>query len=665
MRRILYSILLVLAVVFNAQAYDFSAVSGGHTLYYNILSGTNVELAACEEGATGALVIPGTVSYNGETYTVTTIGTKAFEWFSGLTGTLTIPNTVTTINASAFAGCTGFTGTLSLPSTLTTIGDNAFYGCTGITGTLQLPTSLTSLGRGAFYNCSGLTGDLVIPNGVTQIKAHTFRGCVGLNGTLTLPDNLTTIGEYAFKECTGLQGELNIPSKVTKISAKAFYNCSGFTGTLGLPSTISTMEEGVFYGCSGLTGSVSLPEVNTVEIDMFKNCSGLDGTLTISSKTTEIKNGAFNGCSSISSIVVKAGANPPTIGVSSFEGIADNTPLHVFCGMTEAFNNATNWDRFTNVIEDFVFTVNAISDNEEQGSVQILEVPTCENSGAFSAKAIPSYGYDFDKWQKVSGTGSIPSGTANNIIYCDTLKKDWTIKAVFKTKTASVISLDVYPEGSGTAEIEGSSLNLGDTITVTANANSDYMFDYWTEEDEIVSYDIAYSFISSGDRTLVAHFHYLKATIDVVTNPENSALITGTGEYYLDETVTLTAAPYAGFVFAAWYDADGHFISTDETISVVVEQDMTYTALLYSLTDVAENNESISIYPNPTHDVLTINGIGIKGITVNNTLGQAIIPEIKQDVESQTIDLTNQPNGVYIVRIVTTNGIITKKIVKE
>ena len=98
--------LLLLLVAISAFAYDFSAVNNGKTLYYNIKSSSSpytVEVTSSSNysGLSGSLVIPESVEYNSITYSVTSIGERAFYCCSGLT-TVTIPNSVTSIGNSAF-----------------------------------------------------------------------------------------------------------------------------------------------------------------------------------------------------------------------------------------------------------------------------------------------------------------------------------------------------------------------------------------------------------------------------------------------------------------------------------------------------------------------------------------------------------------------------------
>ena len=102
------------------------------------------------------------------------------------------------------------TGTITIPATVTnegntysvtSIGNNAFSACKGLTS-INIPSSVTSIGMGAFEGCSGLTS-INIPNGVTNIEGYTFLDCKGLT-SITFPSSLKYIGVLVLGYCTKL-----------------------------------------------------------------------------------------------------------------------------------------------------------------------------------------------------------------------------------------------------------------------------------------------------------------------------------------------------------------------------------------------------------------------------------------------------------------------------
>ena len=98
----LITLLLALVATNTLWAYDFS-VNG---IYYNILTDkTNeVEVASGYPKYTGDIIIPSSVTYNGSTYSVTTIGNHAFGACYSLKS-INIPNSVTSIGEGAFQYC--------------------------------------------------------------------------------------------------------------------------------------------------------------------------------------------------------------------------------------------------------------------------------------------------------------------------------------------------------------------------------------------------------------------------------------------------------------------------------------------------------------------------------------------------------------------------------
>jgi len=167
---------------------------------------------------------------------------------------LVIGTSCTSIGSSAFYYCNGLTGSLVIPDSVTTIGDYAFnmgFSSDSWSGPLTIGNSVTSIGSYAFRYCIGLTGDLVIPDSVTSIGSYAFYYCQGFNGSLTIGNSVTTITSYSFGGCSGLTGPLVIPNSVTSISNYAFFYCSLLT-TAYLAPPLANVGSQAFY-VSGLT----------------------------------------------------------------------------------------------------------------------------------------------------------------------------------------------------------------------------------------------------------------------------------------------------------------------------------------------------------------------------------------------------------------------------
>lgn len=72
------------------------------------------------------------------------------------------------------------------------------------------------------------------------------------------------------------------------------------------------------------------------------------------------------------------------------------------------------------------------------------------------------------------------------------------------------------------------------------------------------------------------------------------------------------------------------------------------------------NNANINLYPNPTTGMVNIEAENFMNATVIDMTGRVVMT-----TEATTFDISNLTNGVYMVRINTTNGTATQKIVKK
>lgn len=78
--------------------------------------------------------------------------------------------------------------------------------------------------------------------------------------------------------------------------------------------------------------------------------------------------------------------------------------------------------------------------------------------------------------------------------------------------------------------------------------------------------------------------------------------------------------------------------------------------------DVDLNVSEIRIYPNPTNGIITVQGKEIQTVEIINISGQ-IINQLRTNTEEFIIDMSEQPAGIYIVKIETNKGILAKRII--
>ena len=327
-KRLFIALLLMCATV--ATAHDFE-VDG---IYYNITDTTNNTVAVTHQGDsynvypdeyTNDVVIPNSVTYNGVTYSVTSIGYAAFAYCSGLTS-VEIPNSVTSIGGAAFYGCSGLTSVV-IPNSVTSIGNQAFTYCSSLKTVINL-SNLTFSEGSSSYGYVAYYADKVInaPNGFIDgdfawyenESGMTLAGYLGSASELTLPayykgENYA-IGSYAFSDCSGLTS-IEISNGVTSIGDYAFSNCSGLTSIIvesgnmyydsrdNCNAVIETATNTLLAGCQ----NTMIPKgVTSIGKGAFFGCSGLT-SIEIPNSVTNIGNKAFSGCSGLISIIVESG----------------------------------------------------------------------------------------------------------------------------------------------------------------------------------------------------------------------------------------------------------------------------------------------------------------------------------------------------------------------
>lgn len=236
-RKLMLLTAMLLAGLGSSFAFEYGGLT--YQLIDNIAKTVRVTYQGSEPYTQSSIVIPSTVPFNGNNYTVVEIGNGAFA--GAALSSITIPTSVKTIESSAFSGCLNLTS-LDL-STIENFGSGILSGCKALTSVV-LPNSMEYIPAGLLSGCSSITS-FTFPSGVTKIGGSAFQG-TGLT-SINIPETVTEIGGSAFQN-TGLTS-INIPENVTKIGKDAF----GGTSLTSVTTSASIIESGAFADCPNLT----------------------------------------------------------------------------------------------------------------------------------------------------------------------------------------------------------------------------------------------------------------------------------------------------------------------------------------------------------------------------------------------------------------------------
>ena len=344
--------LLALLVNLPVYAYDFE--SGG--IYYNIDGDNTVYVTSGDMKYSGDVIIPEEVSYNGKKYSVTSIGTWAFDSCYGMTS-ISIPSSITSIQMSAFEDCNRLSSVYITDldawckMSLSGEANPLFYAHhLYLNGKeikdLVIPTSVTSIGSYAFRNCENLIS-ITIPSSVTSIGSSAFEGTAWYDNQ---PDGLVFAGKFAYK----YKGEMPANSSISLqegtigIAGSAFYNCSSLT-SITIPNSVISIGNSAFSGCSGLTSVTILNNVTSIGYQAFHSCNSLT-SITIPNSVTSIGSLAFWNCSGLTTIVSEI-EKPFKIDDNVFYDIPSDAELIVPIGTKALYQATEGWNKFSKITE--------------------------------------------------------------------------------------------------------------------------------------------------------------------------------------------------------------------------------------------------------------------------------------------------------------------------
>ncbi len=226
----------------------------------------------------GDIVIPSSVTLNGNEYSVYGVMEKAFR--NASITSVVIPPSCVVVSNEAFYSCDDL--------------KSVTFSTDPVTGT----SDMAAIGTSAFENCKSLTS-VKIPDGVSIIGNNAFAYCYGIS-ELQLPNNKELVmGSYAFY-CLEHLKELVIPDKIEVFGYKGmdsfFAGCSNLERVV-VGRGVKVIYSGAFKDCGKLKEVVCYEDgsLEAVADCVFENTS-LTTMRFLPHTLVEFLGTAFSGC---------------------------------------------------------------------------------------------------------------------------------------------------------------------------------------------------------------------------------------------------------------------------------------------------------------------------------------------------------------------------------
>jgi hypothetical protein len=166
----------------------------------------------------------------------------------------------------------------------------------------------------------------------------------------------------------------------------------------------------------------------------------------------------------------------------------------------------------------------------------------------------------------------------------------------------------------------------------------------------------------TATKTYTINHAYAYYAVTVAELPASSGTVSGGGVYGEGFNATVTATAATNYKFLNWTDG-GTEVSTNAIYTFPVTGNTSLTANFYSNVGITLNNgDGLQVYPTMTSDLINIKSVTeIKSIQVFNISGQKVF-ELKTAVKETVIDGSGWEKGSYIIKVITSSGIKTRRV---
>ena len=266
--------------------------------------------------------------------------------------------------------------------------------------------------------------------------------------------------------------------------------------------------------------------------------------------------------------------------------------------------------------------------------------------------AEPNPGYKFVNW-----TGDITSDENPLNIQLDS---NMSITANFVPIFTVSISNNTV---NGTVEVSPVKdyYEEGETITFVPYPATGYRFDSWHDAGGISGNTVPLEISINRDIELTANFNLITYQLFVTANNGSVTRSPQSVAYAAGTEVELTATPNEGYIFTGW---SGYITGEENPITITMDSIIYVTANFDKISSVDQKGgDKFKIYPNPSAGVFTVRveqPVNYMVYTLNG-----VLVEEGYAPETFNIDLTEYNNSIYIIQVISSDGVSVKRLIKR
>ena len=217
--------------------------------------------------------------------------------------------------------------------------------------------------------------------------------------------------------------------------------------------------------------------------------------------------------------------------------------------------------------------------------------------------------------------------------------------------------------------------HIGDEVSLTATANEKYAFINWTVEGEEVYTENNYIFIVEGARNLVANFAIIATPVNLKAEATSISEINLTWDavenalsYNVYQGAELLANVTETTLTVDSLEPNTEYCFTVTAVRNETESDKSEEACAKTLGDgIEELALSINIYPNPVEEELIIaTEVRVEEIAIYDIYGRMTYVYCLLSTDFvHNINVADLEAGIYFVKVVTSEGNIVKRFIKN